>query len=180
MTTQITSELEHVIPIHLTNGDWALVDEDDYPLVMNKTWRKKVGYRTSYAYWPTTIHDDRGRRTILTYMHRLIAKPADGMVVDHINNNGLDNRRCNLRVVPRGFNNQRTPYLASNVSGYRGARFDKARGLWRAEIRINERCRLLGRFRTAEEAARVYDQAAKEFYGPHAFLNFPTPKEEGQ
>ncbi len=97
-------------------------------------------------------------------MHRLIAQPPEGMEVDHVNGDSLDNRRSNLRVVSRR-ENLRNRRGWSTRSPYKGVNYDKKRGKWKLHIAPE--------FDTPEEAARAYDKIARILYGEHAHLNFP-------
>lgn len=93
--------------------------------------------------------------------------PPEGLVVDHINGNKLDNRRSNLRICTQSQNlNGR-----NTNKGYIGVSWDKFRGKWKANIGKDYQKIFLGRFDTAEEAARVYDEKAVELFGEFARLN---------
>lgn len=111
-------------------------------------------------------------------MHRLIMGFPKHMVVDHIDGDGLNNRRSNLRLVTRAQNNRKSNSVLPrhNKSGFRGVCLEKSSKKWCAFIRtadVNRKQTRIGRFKTAEEAARAYDQAAKKFHGEFATLNFP-------
>ena len=105
------------------------------------------------------------------YLHRAILKPPKEMVVDHINRNPLDNRRCNLRIVTyqqNSFNHKKTKDTSSK---YMGVCFD--RGRWKASLSILKRLTHLGYFDCEEDAAREHDRAARRTRGKFASLNFP-------
>jgi len=106
------------------------------------------------------------------YAHRLAFLYMTGswptFDIDHKNGNGLDNRWDNLRSATRSQNMANTKLPLTNTSGYKGVRWDKARGKWRAEIRIKGRSRHLGLFATAEEAHAAYMEKAREVFGEFA------------
>jgi hypothetical protein len=116
-----------------------------------------------------------GRKTI--FMHRQILNAPDGVWVDHINGNPLDNRRCNLRLVSARQNQMnRGPNLAARPSRFKGV--TRERGKWVARIHIEligkRRNLFLGEFRSEEDAAQVYNEAAKELFGEYARPNGAT------
>jgi hypothetical protein len=104
-------------------------------------------------------------------MHRLILAAAAGQWVDHIDGDGLNNRRANLRICDpnqNAANSRRVP----NTIGYRGV-WRTIYGRYYASITSKGRAVRLGSFSTAIEAAVAYDEAAKELHGEFATLNFP-------
>lgn len=157
------------IHIPLTNGKTCLIDESDYEMVSQYTWRELKVRRRSYA---TAYAGYSNGQPKIIYMHRLITNPEEGMVVDHINHNGLDNRRDNLRVCTQSQNicNHNRKRSNSN-SGYVGVS-KKPRG-YQAHITIRGRYINVGFFQDAEEAARARDEAAIKYHGEFAYLNFP-------
>lgn len=118
------------------------------------------------------------RRNISASLHRVVAIAKRGDIVDHINRNPLDNRRCNLRIVPNGVNKQNSKLNANNQSGFKGVYFrkDMRTKPWLAQGNKEfgkSGHKHLGYFATKEEAARAYDKWTSAMYGEHAALNFP-------
>jgi hypothetical protein len=109
-------------------------------------------------------------------MHRMLVQPRRNEVVDHIDHNGLNNRRCNVRPCTQRQNLANTRPSADakiydNTPHYIGVyrRGDK----WRASIGYRGKYYYLGTFADPVEAAKARDKKAYEFWGPYAYLNFP-------
>ena len=99
----------------------------------------------------------------------------EGLYVDHINHNGLDNRKVNLRLATHAENirNARRPKI-NKSSKYRGVCYSKHNKKWRATILVNHKKKHLGYFRDEKEAGKAYDKAAKLYYKDFAILNFES------
>ena len=112
-------------------------------------------------------------------MHRFLLGLAmgDRRMVDHIDGDGLNNRRENLRVCTASQNAGNSVLPCDNRSGFKGVLPRRLR--WRAEIKIARRSIFLGSFDSPDEAAHAYDAAAREFYGDFACVNFPREGERG-
>ena len=104
-------------------------------------------------------------------MHRLIANTPDGMETDHIDGDGLNNRRSNLRACTRAQNNRNQRIRKDNSTGYRGVRKVTNSPNWYAQVRVDNRDIYLGTFTTPEAAAQAYNEAAKRHHGEFANLN---------
>ena len=153
-----TPEDDAVRYIALTKGYFATVDAADYEALSRYKWTALVAGSKVYA-----IRAAKGK-TIL--MHREIMDAPDDKVVDHIDGNGSNNRRTNLRLCTRAQNLYNSKPRAAR-SRYKGVRYDKRKQKWTAEITY------LGSFDDEIEAAKAYDRKAREFFGEFARLNFP-------
>lgn len=162
------------VRVPLSRGAYALVSREDAERVLAHKWSLHLGAKgKAYACRNERVRQADGtvkRRKIL--LHRFILGDAPGLDVDHINGDGLDCRRENLRLATRSQNMANTGARAGSGSGYKGVYARRNRSRWRAEITVEGRKRDLGTYRTPEAAALAYDRAAKAVWGDYAFLNF--------
>jgi len=106
-------------------------------------------------------------------MHREIMHIPKGMVCDHINGNGIDNRKKNLRQGTYAQNSWNRPKAkGKSRSIYKGVSLHKKDLKWQAQICVQGQRKYLGRFQNQLDAAKAYDHAAKKYYGQFAVLNF--------
>ena len=142
--------------IVLTKGKVALVDNDDFEMVSKKKWRfieRKDG--TGYA---SRTEGKVGER-FEWYMHwEIIGKPSNGLVVDHINRNKLDNRKENLRVITHRENLRNTDRAFSGAYRTKGKKYFSMIGSKGKYI-------YLGTFDSKEDATKKYREAEKNIYG---------------
>jgi hypothetical protein len=153
--------------IPLTQGQFTIVDDEDYDLLIQYKW---CAHKCSSVKHRHKFYVDRANGMI---MHRIILDAKVGECVDHINGDGLDNRRCNLRVCKKKENSHNYSIPHTNTSGYKGVSLDKRVGKWKCYIQVNGKWKWLGQFESKIEAALVYDQKAMELFDEYAKLNFP-------
>ena len=152
--------------VKLSNSDKVSIIDDADAHLLN---RQNTFYLATDGYVSTT---EQGHPVAL---HRLVMGLAyrDGNIVDHINGDKLDNRRCNLRCVTNAENIRRRGKVHKNTkSKYKGVTWNKSANKWHAQMRHSYRTIYLGLHATEEAAARAYDKKAKELFGEFANLNF--------
>lgn len=152
------------IEIPLTRGHIAIVDNEDADLADVK-WRV-----TSMPY----LYGIRSRGRDTIWMHRIILARVIGRdlspveVCDHINGNGLDNRRCNLRLATHSENMRNRRINKNSASHYKGVTWHKGTRKWRAQIKKDGNKKHIGYFDTMEAAHAAYVAAARELHGEFA------------
>lgn len=160
--------------IRLTKGHFALVDEADYDEVNRWSWYSRPAPHGNYAAHWGVIPGHRNRAKNIFLHHFLMGVRQR---VDHINGNGLDNRRANLRLCTHAQNMMNRRKFKNSTSKYKGVSIWKnkrgeASG-WTVNLYANRKQVHLGIFSDEIEAARAYDTAAKKHFGEFARLNFP-------
>ncbi|MCX5632221.1 MAG: AP2 domain-containing protein [Phycisphaerae bacterium] len=154
--------------IELTKGKFTIVDPENFDYLNQFKWQATKGKYTFYACRMITVN---GRPRHCS-MHRVIMDAPDGMVVDHKNRDGLDNRKANLRIATLAQNNYNSlKGFFEGSSKYRGVSFDKKTNKWRATIYFENKRIHLGMFETEKEAAEAYDRAAGKYHGEFALRN---------
>lgn len=155
--------------ITLNSGHTIIFDDEDWPIAMRSSWR--------YAKHGNKARGDKsyvggkvdGRNV---YFHRLIIGANDGHLVDHINGDTLDNRRCNLRIVNASQNMQNRVKPATGLSSrFKGVW--KSGRKWGASIRHEPyKTKYLGTFESERAAAYAYDIASLQYHGEFGKRNF--------
>ena len=138
---------------------YSLVDDNDFEKLSKYNW----SYSNGYAERVVT------KKRIK--MHRVIMNTPDEMETDHINGDKLDNRKENLRICTHAENQMNVGKQKNNTSGYKGVL--KSGSKWNSVIMLNGKSIYLGRSEDKVYLAKLYDEAAKKYYGEFAFLNFP-------
>jgi hypothetical protein len=153
--------------IKLTKGYCALVDDNDFEWLSQWNWYFEPRECTGYA----ARTEGTKPKQVKIYMHNRIAGTPTGMTTDHIDHNGLNNQRGNLRICTQSENHMNSQRQANNTSGYKGVTWNKNEQKWKARIQKNRKEIHLGYFDTAEKAAYAYNDAARKFFGEFANLN---------
>lgn len=155
--------------IPLTQGLYATVDDEDFDRLNQYKWKVVRGHRTFYAIRQLSTN---GKYKSI-YMHREILGLQDRKVeADHIDHNGLNNTRQNLRPATRSENLQNTSSRPGSSSKYLGVWLDKATNRWAASVKLGKTIVFVGRFTDETAAARARDKVAKKLHGKFANLNF--------
>lgn len=151
--------------VALTKGYEAIIDLDDIPLVQAYSWHASVQPHTIYA--KTNIRDENGTRKAL-YLHRHLMQPEGGMLVDHKDGNGLNNRRngdcANLRIATRAQNQQNQRHRNKTPDAKPKGVSEHGSG-WRARIMVDGNAVHLGTFQTKEGARSAYRNASADLHG---------------
>jgi hypothetical protein len=170
-TTPPAGSFSRTIPmskrIKLTQGKYAIVDNVDYEWINQYKWCASY----SRGYWRAERGFRENGKQHHIEMHRFIMSPPKDMVVDHKDHNRFNNQRSNLRIATRSENQRNS--LPQKGHKYKGPHLTKQKGRWASSISVNRKGVHLGRFNSKKEAAIAYDNAAKQYFGEFACLNFP-------
>jgi hypothetical protein len=157
--------------IKLTQGKFAIVDDEDFEELNKYKWYLKKGKKgTFYAQRTKWYPNGQYKKAIM--MHREIMKKEltnKKPFTDHINHDGLDNRKNNLRPCTNS-QNMANCRQHKDSNSPKGIYWDKERQKWAVQICCNYKKHAIGRFNNLEEAVLAYDIKAKEL-----FENFATP-----
>lgn len=159
----------NVAYVQLTRGYEAIIDAEDVPLVEGWNWYAHVQRRADgkiravYAVRDSRGYVDAKQKEVR--LHRIIMSAPDDLAVDHIDCNGLNNRRANLRLATRAENNKNSRMRSDNASGFKGVHWNATYGKWNAQIRVNGKRLSLGYFTDIEDASGAYAKASAELHG---------------
>ena len=147
--------------IELTQGYFTVVDYEDYDKMSKYLWNYNKGYARRWI--------GNGKSVL---MHRELIDVPEGMFVDHVNGNKLDNRKSNLRACTNKQNSVNSrPYRRKMASQYKGVTYNKNSNKWYARIQNDGKRIFIGQYSTEKEAALAYNRKASEFFGEFAYLN---------
>jgi hypothetical protein len=162
--------------IVLNQGKIALIDEEDYPRVAPYRWtacqtaQKNSNHRERWYVKRQVIVDGK---PFSVWLHRFILAPPEGVTVDHIDGDGLNNQKANLRFASMRQQTLNRQQRHNAITPFKGVTKQRDSDRFSAHIAHEGKQRYLGLFRTAEEAARIFDAAARLLHGEFAWTNFP-------
>ncbi len=162
LRTQEVRSVARTIP--LSRGRVTIVDDADYEWLVQWKWFWDKGYACRA--------DVSGGRRRNLRMHRALLGVPDGVFVDHINGDKLDNRRENLRRATK-LENRRNSTGFVGTSKYKGVHWASGIRRWCASIAVGPKTHWLGQYSSEDQAALAYDEAARRLFGEFARLNFP-------
>lgn len=156
------------VTVPLTQGKFALVDPADATAANAYAWHLADRGKNQYAACSALRRSGGG----VLYLHRLLMQPAAGQHVDHINGDGLDCRRANMRLCTNA-ENRRNMRKTHGVSQFKGVAFSRTNTnrCWESYIWFEDKKIALGHYATEEEAARAYNAAAIIYHEQFANLN---------
>ena len=157
--------------IILNKGMRAIVDDEDFDRVTNKgKWYiNNTGHVRMGLYMGTRSNGKIILKNL--QLHRFIIDAPDGMEVDHINGNALDNRKQNLRVCTKSQNMMNRGAQKNNTSGFKGVYWNARKDKWMVTIGLNSKYIFIGYFSCKIEAAQAYNKAALKYHGEFAKIN---------
>lgn len=150
--------------IYLNTGELTFVDDEDFAFINQWRWAENKG---GYAQRGSSVNGKK----VTVLMHRVIMGAKKGQSIDHVNGDGFDNRKVNLRIATQSQNMHNRKMGKNNTSGYKGVSWSEQAKKWRAMICHNRKPLSLGMFNSAREAAIAYNHAATELFGEFAKLN---------
>ncbi len=161
---RIPAKKKEMKQIELTKGQFALVDDEDFEKLNSINWIAIKPRNKFYA-----VHNNSKNHK--TYMHRMILDvTSKGQYVDHIDGNGINNQRYNLRICSNAQNLMNRGLNKNNSSGFKGVYFSNSKNCWVAQIKVNRK-KITRLAKTATEAAKKYNDLAVQFFGEFAVLN---------
>ena len=149
--------------VPISKGYEVVIDAADVGLIEGPAWRAVVrsGGKNVYA----SRFEWTNKARVYVLMHRLILGAPRGLHVDHIDGNGLNNRRSNLRIATVAQNQQNGRLRVDNASGVRGVHWDQSSRKWAVNIRAAGKRHYLGMFSEIDDAAAAYAKASANLHG---------------
>jgi hypothetical protein len=156
----------------------TIISKEIFEIIKGFNWNVQKSNNTNYARRGVRDKANNGEKRKIYHVHRVVwefykGPIPEGFTVDHIDGDGLNNLIENLRLATCQEQNMNRRKQSRKASGYIGVRWMEKDKIWAAQIRVSKKGIHLGSFRSAEEAAKARDEAAKIYQGRFAVLNFP-------
>lgn len=154
--------------LKLNNGEFALIDKEDFERVSKFNWG--ISKRKNYNYVVRWDFINGKRKAV--YLHRFIMNCPKGMVVDHIFGDTFDNRKSKMRICTHqqnGFNQKTQTRKKSSI--YKGVHWNERGQIWISSTKLNKKYVYIGSFKKEKDAARAYNKKVKELFGVFSCLN---------
>ena len=161
---------------HKGSTDVAVCDFTDWLRVKNYKWHINKTASSKYACRTVWLGIRNNPKKISQLMHRFILGKCGDLQIDHIDGNGLNNTKKNIRFVTRAQNQANSMKHVKGTSIYKGVFFDKKRNKWRAAIAKESKFKFIGYYKSEAEAALAYNKKATEVFGEYAKLNVIEPE----
>lgn len=158
--------------IPLTKDKFAMVDDEDYEKVSQHKWHVFMRKDKKSLYATYTLHDLKNHKDTTIRMHRFIMDASKNTQVDHIDGNGLNNQKNNLRFSTNQLNQANKGKNKNNKSGFKGVSFNNQHKRYISQVMFDGKVIYLGLYVDPIEAAKAHDKKAKELFGEFARTNF--------
>lgn len=162
--------------IKLTQGKVVLVDDEDFDWLNQWKWFAQKSRNTYYTI--RNVLNKNTKKRFKVSMHKLILNPLDGLICDHIDGNGLNNQRSNLRICTNQQNSCNRGVGKNASSGVKGVY--KHYKNWQVRIKANYKLITIGTYKTKQLAVIAYNNAALKYYGEFAYLNKISKIKDGK
>lgn len=153
---------------------FALVDDEEFEELSKYSWQVVKAPKATALFY--AVRNNPNGKPFRIQMHNHIMKLEKGFIVDHLNGNGLDNRKANFRICTEKENCYNKPSRGGS-SIYKGVYYQKSVNKWASQLKKDYKTYKLGYYENEIEAALAYDKLAREFYGNTVRLNFPEENE---
>lgn len=160
------------VRVPISAGKIARVSVQDMRRVLQYRWTAQVQKNSDVVYAYRTFADE-GKSGKYNSLHRFVLNAPAGVLLDHVDGDGLNCVRSNLRAATKSQNSCNRGISKCNTSGFKGVSWEKRSGRWLAAIQINSKKKYLGLYDDPRDAALAYDSAARMLHGEFARLNFP-------
>ena len=147
--------------INLTPGKVALVDDEDFEELNKHKW---FAHKNGHTFYALRNSKTENKYRKLIYMHRVIMNTPDDMNTDHIDRDGLNNQKSNLRVCTYAENCRNKKKSPLNTSGYKGVHLHKATQKWTSQLRVDGKLISFGYFPSKELAYQAYLEGVKKYH----------------